>query len=374
MKRLLSFLLIFALLLSLSACGGYEPVESTEEEARTVMTLTLDGKTYEVRYELYRAMFLTYKESVDGGDDSVWSGENSRKYVEAIHSMIVARITDVYAVFHLCDKVGINLYSSSIENQIKDYIKDGVEGGIYGGESVGGHATYEDYLKALARLGHNYSTQVLILRYSIAINLLTEYYAGTIKDATLDDSLVGGALTFTKEDVKEFYEGDDSVRVMSAFVQSKYYGALGRAESLRAKMISSAGNDDAVAQTIGSNSMSVNQDVKRGIVIGRHSLDEENYGAMTEAAFSTAVGSVSDIVTITAGDSYHQGYYILYRVDKSDEHFEECYDEIASVYVENEIGRLLYDIQCALTESATASELLSSLDYSKITYPTVNLD
>jgi hypothetical protein len=98
-------------------------------------------------------------------------------------------------------------------------------------------------------------------------------------------------------------------------------------------MISSAGNDDAVAVTIGSNSMTVNQDVKRGIVIGRHSLDEENYGAMTEAAFSTAVGSVSDIVTITAGDSYHQGYYILYRVDKSDEHFEECYDEIASVYV-----------------------------------------
>ena len=75
---------------------------------------------------------------------------------------------------------------------------------------------------------------------------------------------------------------------------------------------------------------------------------------------------------ITAGED--PGYYILYPILKSEEHFEECYDEIAAVYVENEIGRLLYDVQTALTEGARGTELLDSLDYSKITYPEVAIE
>ena len=92
---------------------------------------------------------------------------------------------------------------------------------------------------------------------------------------------------------------------------------------------------------------------------------------MTETAFSTPIGRVSDIVEITAG--YEPGYYILYPIAKAERHFEECYNEIASVYVENEIGKILYDVQLALIESAVGSELLDTLDYSAITYPTVNM-
>ena len=61
MKKLIALLLILAAILTLSSCkkNFYEPVESTELEATTVMTLKYGGRTYEVKYELYRAFFLT---------------------------------------------------------------------------------------------------------------------------------------------------------------------------------------------------------------------------------------------------------------------------------------------------------------------------
>lgn len=368
MKKIFCIILIISSLFTLSACDGYyEPVESTDEEARVIMTLSLDGKTYEVRYELYRAMFLTYKASVDGGDGSVWTGEGREAYIEKIHGIIVERVTDIYAALHLCDKVGINLYSKAVEKQIKEYVKSSVEGGIYDGEMLGGYSSYEEYLEAIAKLGLNYSVQELIFRYAIAIDKLTAYYAGETGDGYLDSALTGGAIKYTREDVEDFYYSYDSVRYMLAFVQSKYEGAYERAVRLREKMLEAEGDDEAVAIAIVSNSISATEDVMRGVVIGKYSLDEENYRDMTKAAFETDIGKVSEIVEITAGET--TGYYILYPILKSEEHFEEYYDEIAAVYVENEIGKLLYDVQTALTESARGSELLDSLDYSKITYP-----
>jgi hypothetical protein len=59
---LLIVTIIFSLF-SLASCkkNEYEPVESTELEATEVMSFTLDGESYSVRYELYRALFLNYK-------------------------------------------------------------------------------------------------------------------------------------------------------------------------------------------------------------------------------------------------------------------------------------------------------------------------
>ncbi len=370
MKKILCILLILASLLSLASCGeDYEPIESTDEEARVVMTLSFEGEAYEVRYELYRTMFLTYRDAVDGGNRDVWSGDDSSSYKEKIHAMIVKRVTDIYAALHLCKRIGIDLYSNEVEKEIKEYIKAGVEGGVYEGEAIGGYESYDDYLEALAKRGFNYSVQELVLRYGIAIDRITAYYAGTVENESLDDTPTGGALSYTKEDVKSFYDGEDSVRVMSAFVQSSYEGALGRAERLREKMLDAAGDDKAVAIVILSNSISVNEDIENGSIIGKFSLDEENYGAMTEAAFSTPVGRVSDIVEIRAGEE--PGYYIFYTLEKSDAHFDECYEEISEVYVENVIGSILFEIQAALTDSVAETELLNSLDYSAITYPTV---
>lgn len=369
MKKIISLVIILAALVSLASCGKkYEPIPSTEEESRVVMTLTLDGESYDVKYELYRAMFLTYKTAVDGGDSSVWSGDKKAEYIERIHSMILARVTDIYAALHLADKIGINMYSGSVNSQIEEYIKLSVEGGVWGDEVLLGHDSYDAYLESLAKLGMNYSVSELIYRYAIAIDLINEHYAGTpSSDGT---TLEGGALEYTKDGVRDFYFSDDAVRYMWAFIQSEYAGAYERAESIRAAMLKKEGDDEAVAITIISNSLSSATDVKRGAVIGRYSLDEENYGALTEEAFSTSISSVSDIVEIKVGAE--PGFFVLYPIAKTDEHFDESYAEILSVYLENEIGKRLAEVQEALTESAVATDVLTELDYSKITYPTVN--
>ena len=95
MKKLTSIVLIIATLalsiLSLASCtkNKYAPVESTAEEKKVVMTLSIDSDKYEVKYELYRALFLALRDEVDGGDRSVWSGENKAEYIEKIDALII---------------------------------------------------------------------------------------------------------------------------------------------------------------------------------------------------------------------------------------------------------------------------------------------
>ena len=371
MKKLISLFIIIASLITLASCGGYDPVPSTDEEAEVVMTLTLDGKSYDVRYELYRAMFLNYKYTVDGGDSSVWSGDDKDTYIARVHEMIVARITDIYSVLHLADKVGINMYSHSVEDKIKEYVKISVEGGVYNDETILGYESYDAYLAALAKLGINYSVQELIFRYSIAVDMIAEYYEGTPKEDLLGNvTFEGGALKYTKDDVEAFYYSSDSVRYISAYIQSKYAGAKQRAEALHDRLKAVEGDDKAVSIEIYSSTISSDADLTAGTVIGRYVLDSVNYGELTEAAFSTPVGKVSDIVETTLGEA--TGFFILYPINKDATHFEEYYYDITTAYVENEIGKMLSDVQDGLLAGASKTSVLEGLDYSKITYPTVN--
>lgn len=370
MKRIISLILIIVSLLTLTSCSDYDPVPSTDEEAQTVMTLAIDGKSYDVKYELYRAMFLTYKETVDGGDGSVWSGDKKDEYIARIHDMIVARITDIYAVLHHAGRIGINVYSASVDSKIKEYIKVSVEGGTYEDMTTPGYESYDAYLDALAKMGINYSVQELIFRYSIALEMISEHYMGTPETDLLGNvTYKGGALEYTKEQVEAFYYSDDSARYISAYVQSQYSGALDRAKALQERMKNLEGNDAAIAIEINSSSISADADLSAGTMIGRYVLDGESYGAITEAAFTTPIGKVSDIVETTIGEA--TGFFILYPIAKTSSHLESHYDDIAAVYVENEIGRLLHDTQTKLVDSIKTS-LPDSLDYSKITYPTVN--
>ena len=134
-KRLTAITLLLCLLtcslLTLVSCGddGYEPVESTAEERRVIMRLTVNGRTYDVKYELYRALFLNYKAQVDGGDASVWSGPDKAAYVERINNIITDRVCEIYSAFALCDELDIDLDSSSVDEQIDEYIRHSVEGG-----------------------------------------------------------------------------------------------------------------------------------------------------------------------------------------------------------------------------------------------------
>lgn len=374
MKKILAILLVLTAILSLASCKkNYPAVDSTEEEARTVMTLTVGNNTYSVKYELYRALFLTYKSQVDGGNPDVWQSENKAEYTELIDKLIIDRIVEIYAAFELCDQIGFDIYSNEVEEKIKENIRISVEGGTYGSAKIEGFDNYEDYLAWLKSMNLNYSVQTLLFRYAIAVDAIDTYYIGTVSSDDVDIELSQGALEYTRDDVKSFYDSDDCVRVLRAnFQKAISYTPLDKAEKLASDLKAAADSKDTLNEKekavfnaiMGKNSYTNSEELKTGYVIGRYNLERSYYGDMTDAAFSISVGEVSapiDIVT-----DVENAYYVLYKTYKSDEHFTANYDDIKYIYLMNCVGKISYDVAEELRSSITYSDFLKSIDHSQI--------
>lgn len=368
MKKTVSFLLIIAAFLSLFACSSgetYPPVESTELEAQTALTLSVDGKQYTIRYELYRALFLSYKSVVDGGDASVWSGPDKDRYVADIEKIIIASVSEIYSVIHLAEKIGIDVYSEGYDEIIEGYIKASVEGGYYDEillEGFGGN--YDDYLKSLKDMNLNYSVQDLLLRYSLAYEAIYDHYAGTL-DSEFIEEAKKGALEYTRSDVEEFYyNSEECVRVIRAYLPKDYTTADRVAEIRKTMAEKAAAGDNALLNYVIGFTSTSPTDVENGMVIGRHSLDKMYYSALTSKAFSLGIGEVSEVVEVAT--VLDEAYIIMYRIAKNNSHFEDCYDDIAEVYIQNEIGKILDTCSTSLAQSATYAPLLEALDRSAI--------
>ena len=360
MKRFLAVLLAVLLLIpSLASCteSRYEPVESTEQERRVLATLEIGGNKYELKYELYRALFFALHEEIDGGDTSVFAGEQAEEYNAKIDALIIDRAATIYSVFALCKSIGIDLYSSAVDEIVNEYITVSVEGGSIGDYAIEGTESYEKYLSDLAEAGFNYSVQDLIYRYTIGLDMISEYYKGS------PDGTKFGAIEYSRDDVKAFYDSDDSARIIRAFFDAAYISGRERAEQIRNEAATLSGEAEIASFITGYTTLG-GSDIRNGIVIGKYSLDQMNYGELTDAAFSLEVGEVSELMTIYS--TSESGYCFIYKAEKSDRHFSECYDGIVSAYLENEIGKQLNLRYVGLKSSATATGELSALDRTAI--------
>lgn len=372
MKKLVALLLLLATCFTLAGCKKdfYKPVESTAEEAKTVMTLKFGNKTYDVRYELYRALFLTYRSMIDGGDASVWSGENKDKYIKEIQALIVERAVDIYSTFAIAESLGINPYSTEVGKKVNDYINLSVDGGDIDGVTYPGYKDYDDYLAALREMYLNYSVQELLFRYAIVSSMVDEYYMGTLSEDQIASGVSGtpdGKLDYTREDVLAFYESDACVRVLRTFVSDDMDSEpLARAERVRAAIAEKAarGEDAVRNEMIAQGSTTAVPELEGGYVIGEYNLSKSYYAEMTSAAFALDIGEVSELVSVHDGN--RQYYYILYRAEKSDAHFEENYASIAYIYLRNEIGKTYAECAAEMIESVSYSSFLSTLDHSTI--------
>lgn len=360
MKRLLIVLLTVCLLASFVGCTKYKPVESTEEEARTVMTLTVGDKSYDVAYELYRTMFLQYKAEIDGGNGSVWESAEKDKYINRINDIIFERIAEIYSVLHLCSELGIDVYSELVDETIEDYIKASVEGGSVDSMIFEGFdGDYNAYLEHLRKMGMNYSVQELLFRYSVASELLDEHYESKLGD--------DGSPSYTREDVRAFYDGEDCVRFLRAYLSTATemdasINTPDRAERVRDGIAAQTSEYDVgtymISQTLAGESL------RDGVTIGRHSLDPMYYSAMTEVAFSLEVGETSELIKIITGAA--DGYYVLYRAEKSDSHFNDCYEQIEEAFIQHVLGSALVQAKQSLLSGLTTTDVFSSLDHSAI--------
>ena len=366
MKKIFAMIILLASLISLTSCGSKYPAQkSTDEESAIVMTVSFEGKKYEVKYELYRALFLNLRESVDGGDSSVWSGADKDTYVNKIDALIKERAAEIYAIFHVADKIGINVYSEEYDELVEDYITVSVDGGYFANTEITGFdGDYDKYLEHLTQINLNYSVQDLLIRYTLATEDIYEYYAGTINSEEFVENAGIGKLEYTKEDVKAFYDSDECVRVLRAFLPEKYFTEK-RAEEIRQKILDAAKTgESAVAGTIISYTTTGATDIKNGDVIAKYNLDGQFYGELVSAAFETEMFCVSDVIKITTG--IENGYMVIYRAPKNSLHFDECYDDIAEVYVQNEIGKIIDTDAAKIAEALTATKLLDSIDRANV--------
>ena len=376
MKKIIAIILALTAIFSLFSCNKateYPAVESTEEEARTVMTLSLDGKTYDVKYELYRAFFLTYKSKVDGGDESVWSGDSKDTYIRLIDEMIVDRVVEIYSAFAICERIGFDLYSKNVEKKIKENVRISVEGGSYGSTTLDGYESYDAYLAALKSLNLNYSVQVLLLRYAIAIDAIDTHYIGTASSDDIDANVSIGAIKYTKDDVRNFYFSEDCVRVLRAnFQKGISYTPEEKAEQLRSKIVDASrtpgsleDKENAVFLAIISSGLYSNTaEIKNGYVIGKYNLERSYYGDMTDAALSLSEGEVSQPIDVVS--DVEDSYYILYRSYKSEELFEANYEDIKYVYLMNYVGEITHGVASDLKKSVSYTDVMTTLDHAAI--------
>ena len=375
MKKIIAILLALATLFSLSACKKkYYAVESTDEESRTVMTFSIDGKEYAVKYELYRAFFLTYKSTVDGGNPDVWTSKDNAGYVNRINGMIIERISEIYAAFAICERIGFDVYSKSVEKQIKEEIKAIVEAKMDDNALYGdGDYTYEDYLAELKSNYLNYSVQTLMIRYSIAMSAINDYYIGTadVNDVGYDMKL--GALEFTKDDVRAFYFGDDCARVLiSSFQKIISYTPEEMANEIKANLTAAAASEYTPEEKeaavfnaiISSGFFSNGAEIENGYVIARYNLDKRYYGEMTDSVFSILEGEVTDPISIVTAEE--NSYYVIYRSYKSEAHFEANYNEVLYVYLTNRVGEITNSVARELMSGVSFSATFTDIDYSKI--------
>ena len=368
MKKFITSLIILLALFALAGCGSeYKPQKSTKEESRVVMTLNFDGDSYQVKYELYRMLFLNNKSLVDGGDASVWSGPDKDKYIAEIDKIIAESAAEIYAVFHVGKELGIKPYSNEIDKEVEELIRISVEGN--GGDVVG-HGSYEAFLASLKERNMNYSVQDLLLRYTLVYDRIAQHYGGET-DAVLGK--MEGELEYTKEDVRAYYESSDSARVLQLFFADgvKSYSDM---QAYRNALTELAGNPLSVAQYIiqrcplvPSGDIFDDKNNVVGITVGKHELDLALYESYVSAALALHPGAVSDVITLTVDGT--KTYYVLYGLEKTEEYFTNHYARVEASFIEHTVGKKLDGIKNALADSAQTTG-----KYEKINHAEISMD
>jgi hypothetical protein len=360
MKKIIALILALAAVLSLFSCGEkkYAPIESTEEEKTVIATVTYGGENYEIKYELYRALFLNFSEEFDGGDKTFWDKPESADAKAKINEKILSYAKDLFATIALAKTIGFDAYSKDADDLVYDLIKASVEGG---GNALGYGGDYDAYLASLKDMNLNYSVQTLLYRYSLAYSEILTYYAGDLDPENPLPGASAGSLKYTKEDVEEFYYGEDSVRV-SVIEMNAEYIPIERIQQIRDEIAKFSNTTGALNYAIGHTSGNPD-DILNGVVIGTLSLDSAYYADVTAAAMALSVGETSQPINVVAENE--NKYWILYAQSKDAEYLNEFYEEVESVYKSQKIGEMLYGVKNGFSEPIY-TDAFESLVYSEI--------
>jgi len=327
-RRFAALACVMLCLLGLVACDKYPQKKSSAKE-RTVIA---DIGSYEVAYELYRALYHTYRSTVDGGDESVWTGRDSETYRARLTAMIEAQWKELYGTFELARACGIDPDSRGIDDLVQEYVRVEIEGGSYSGAEVAGYGSRDAYLKALEDAHFTDSVHRLFLRRQACLERITAYYRDTFADGTVSQD---------EATVRAFYESDDCLRFLwvrrektDGFDQKAWMQeALGVLEGC-------ATYEQRREQMILYGYNLSPGDAERGILITAATADPV-YEQVVQTLSGLAPGQLSGVIET------YDGYYIVMKLEKD----SALPDDPDALYALSE----LYTDHCLYTRLAEIS-------------------
>ena len=85
---------------------------------------------------------------------------------------------------------------------------------------------------------------------------------------------------------------------------------------------------------------------------------------VTAAALQLNVYETSDVITVNTDDGTE--YWILYKQEKNDEHFNKNYNDMASVFTSQKIGEIIDATKTQLKASLSETDDYKNLKHSGI--------
>lgn len=317
LKKLASLFIAALLALSLVGCGANA---LTPSELATTVVGTVGE--YEVLYEeLY---FLASNYYVDGMSE------------EELEALVYEDIVTNHAILTLCDKYGVSVDADELEDATDEYINEIAD-------ELGGSGAYKDFLSESSSTDH-------YARFTARCNLLYNELpmALALSGELLTD--IDEVTAYIKENfvrTRHFMiannEGDDPAKNM--LIAEMALAELRMGKTTVYDLIGGKYNEDLLIPF-------------DGYTFGLGSMEQ----AYEDAAFALEVGEISDIVTAMgelANGEYVECYYIIERLDLTEDFIKENYDELESQYAGTVAAKLLEETVEALT--FTPNEYCNSL-------------
>ena len=339
-----ALLLCLSLLLTVSLCAcGYKPVASTAEEGRAVFFL--DG-THEVKYELFRFVFLQKKQAESDGNEEYFANKNKTELFERYAEEAEAEAAKVYAMFSLCSKYGIDPYSEEIEEEITETLKQTIKGD----DATPGYGSQKAYLEDIKSQFLNDSVYRLYLRYDVCERRL----AAKLKQ----DDIIQAKW----EDVFSYYNGEETVRdtwILIPYSNLEGYTA-GMKQTLWAEA-SEKSNADFTSMAAQYATIQSAEEMATGIYFGKYEYDTL-YKELVDTAFSLAEGETSE--PFYSGD----GLYIVRRLPKDVQYLadESNRDLLNEGYMLNAFGQMLAEEELRLLDAISYTDYYATLTFDSI--------
>lgn len=332
------------MLLSFASCSN-APISSSKEALRVVGTVG----SYEVLYDELYFLVNSYRSGLEKkyGEYEKLDAENAKKFEDELREQVYSSVVIHYATLSLCAERGLTLEDEGLEKRVQDYV-DSVVDSDFGSS----HSAYRESLD-------DYGLSDRYVRFTAAVDLL---YVD-LMTKMLEDGLIIDDDESIKQIVKNDFARTWHIMISNDEGESVEENRKKAEEALSKyrdgsmsmyKLIGSVYNEDLSLTDLD------------GLYFARGSLDEK----YEEAAFSLAVGEVSDIVETVGTNAQGQTvdvFYIIQRLEIEDAYVEKNLASLKEKYRESVMYAMLEKRCDELT--FIPNDYASSLTLSTLTPP-----